>query len=473
MKRLHRTLTLLAAAALLAGCSTLAPEQDLADLQDLTQGRTAGVAVQLQRPGPEAEAAVAELLQPSPLSAEAAVRIALLHSPALQGALNTLEISDIARVQAGRAPNPHFSIARFTEGESRELERMLRFDVVGLLFLPWQSQWQGRQHELAKLQAAQEVVRLATEVRKTWIRAVAAQQSARYLEDVRDAAEAGAELAQRMARVGNFSRLQQAREQVLLADAAAELARARQLAVAEREQLVRLLGLSGAQAQFTLPERLPELPAQLAELQDAEARALRERLDVRSAVTESTHVSQSLGMVKTRGYLNGLTLGYLHSSTVDGEGAREVKRGWELELPLPLFDWGTARNARAEAIHRQALIRVRETATRARSETREAWHGWRTAWDLARHYRDEVVPLRRFINEEMVLRYNGMLSSVWELLAEARAQVLSVNNALAAQRDFWLADAELQLTLTGTSPGALTPLRGGGALTAGAPAPAH
>jgi len=450
----------LVATLLLAGCATLQPEQNLADVQQLTSGRTAGVAVELRRPDPHNEAAVAELLQ-QPLTAEHAVRIALLNSPALQQALVTLDLSDALRVQAGRAPNPHFSVADLAEGERREIERALRFDVVGLLFLPWKSQWQNRQHELAKLQAAQDIVRLATEVRKAWINAVAAQQSLQYLGDVREAAEAGAELARRMTRAGNFSRLQQAREQVFLADAAAQLARAQQRAHSAREQLTRLLGLWGTQAQYTLAARLPELPTQPAALSDVEARALRERLDVRAAVAETTYVADALGMVKTTGYLDGLTLAYKHSSTVDGAGEREQKHGWELELPLPLFDWGTARNARAEALYLQSAVRVRNVAVQARSEAREAYVGWRTAWDLARHYREEVVPLRRFIGDEVLLRYNGMLSSAWDLLGEMRTQSLAVNQALEAQRDFWLADAELQLTLTGTSPGALGALRSG------------
>jgi outer membrane protein TolC len=465
--RFMRRGALALAALLLAGCATLAPEQNLADVQQLTEGRTAGVPVQLRRPDPQAEATVAELLQ-APLTAESAVRIALLHSPALQQALVTLDISDAQRVQAGRAPNPHFSIAELAEGETREIERTLRFDVVGLLLLPWKSQWQGRQHELAKLQAAQDIVRLATEVRKAWINAVAAEQSLQYLRDVQAAAEAGAELARRMTRVGNFSRLQQAREQVVLADAAAQLARAQQRAWSEREKLTRLLGLWGTQTQYTLSTRLPELPAQPTALNDVEARALRERLDVRAAVAETTYVADALGLVKTTGYLDGLTLAYKHSSTVDGAGARDEKHGWELELPLPIFDWGGARNARAEAIYLQSAVRVRNVAVQVRSEAREAYYGWRTAWDLARHYREEVVPLRRYISDEMLLRYNGMLSSVWDLLGEVRAQSLAVNQALEAQRDFWLADADLQLTLTGTSPGALTQLRGGA--TAAAPA---
>ena len=455
--KLTRILCGLALPALLAGCAGLAPEQNLADLQQLTQGRTAGTEVTLQRKSPEAEAQVAELLK-TPLTAEAAVRVALLNNPALHAALAQLDISDAQRVQAARLTNPHFSVAEFAENDKREIERVLRFDVAGLLFLPWRSQWQGRQHELAKLQAAQEVLRLASETRKAWIRAVAAQQSARYLEQAKEAAEAGAELARRMARVGNWSKLQQAREQLLLADAAGQLTRARQTAVSTREQLTRLLGLWGAQTQYTLPERLPELPTQAAELRDAEARALRERLDVRAAVAESGFVAESLGMVKAQGYVDGLSLGYKHASTVNGAGERDQKHGWELELPLPLFDWGTARNARAEAVHRQSLERVRDTAIRARSEAREAWHGWRTAHDLARHQRDEVVPLRKFISEEVLLRYNGMLASVWELLADMRAQIAGVNSAIEAQRDFWLIDADLQLTLTGTSPGTLAGL---------------
>lgn len=467
----HRTLLPSASALavlLLAGCTSLTPEQNLNDVQQLTEGRTAGTSVTLQRNNNEIDAAVAELLK-VPLSAESAVRIALLNNPGLHSALAALDISDAQRVQAGRALNPHFSIAEFAEGDKREIERMLRFDVVGLLFLPWRAKWQGQQHELAKLQAAQQVIVLATETRKAWINAVAAQQTVAYMGQVKEAAEAGSELARRMARVGNWSKLQQAREQVFLADAAAQLARAQQTLFSERERLTRLMGLWGAQTQFTLAERLPDLPPQTVDMQNVEARALRERLDVRSAVAETGYVADSLGMVKTVGYLDGLTLGYKHRSLVDGTGAREEKHGWELELPLPIFDGGTARNARAQALYLQSATRVRDVAVKARSEAREAYHGWRTAYDLARHYRDEVVPLRKAISDEVLLRYNGMLASVWDLLGDMRQQVMSVNNAIEAQRDFWLAEADLQLTLTGTSPGTLTRPRSSGASMASAP----
>ena len=467
----------LAVLSVLAGCASLSPDANMADIARLTQGKTAGVdassSVALSKDPQARLAAVGELLK-SPVTAEAAVRIALLNNPGLEASMATLGISDADRVQAGRLPNPHFSIGRFVEGDVREIERILRFDVIGILTLPWKAKWQGQQHELATLQAAQDVVKLASDTRKAWITAVAAQQTALYMADVKEAAEASGELARRMARVGNWSRYSQAREQVFLADATAQLARAEQANFSAREKLIRLMGLWGAQVSFTLAERLPDLPKQVTEMPDVEARAMRERLDVRSAMAESGYVADQLGFKKVVGYFDGLSIGITRSTIFDNhDGTRAIRSGAELELPLPIFDWGGARSARAQAMYLQSAARVRDMAVKARSEAREAYHGYRTAYDLARHYRDEIVPLRKFINDELVLRYNGMLASVWDVLADTRQQVMSINSAIEAQRDFWLAEADLQTVLTGTSPGALSGMRSSGPAMAGEAAAAH
>ena len=50
-----------------------------------------------------------------------------------------------------------------------------------------------------------------------------------------------------------------------------------------RERLTRLLGAWGAQTQFTLSERLPDLPRAVLELPDIESVALAQRLDVLGA----------------------------------------------------------------------------------------------------------------------------------------------------------------------------------------------
>jgi outer membrane protein TolC len=310
------------------------------------------------------------------------------------------------------------------------------------------------------------VLSLAAETRKAWIAAGGAEETVRYTRKVMQAAEAGAELARRMEQVGNFNKLQRAREQAFYAEAALNLARAEQQQRATRERLTRLLGLWGAQTQFALPERLPDLPKAADELPDIERVALAQRLDVQSAKLAVEQTASNLGLTKATRFVNVLEVGVVSNSFNDGP----TQRGWEVGFELPLFDWGDARVARSEAIYMQAVNRAAETAINARSEVRQAYGNYRSAYDIARHHRDEIVPLRQRIAEENLLRYNGMLIGVFELLADARSQIASVNGAIDALRDFWMARADLDMALIG-KPNLNNPA--GPAMAADAGAAAH
>jgi outer membrane protein TolC len=320
------------------------------------------------------------------------------------------------------------------------------FDFVGLLTLPARSNIESRRFEQAKLQVAGQAVQLAADTRKAYFNAVAARQSVQYAEQVVTAAEASAELAQRMSKVGNWSRLDQAREQAFYADATTQLARARHNATAAREQLTRLLGLWGSTVGYTLPDRLPDLPKAPNEAADIESRAMSQRLDVQMAKRSTEATASALGLTRATGVINVFEAGYANKS----QTGLPRENGYEISLELPLFDWGGARIARAEATYMQAVHRTADTAIRARSEVREAYSAYRTGYDVAKHYRDEIVPLRKRISDEVLLRYNGMLASVFELLSDARDQVNSVNRAIEAQRDFWIAETRLQAAINGS-----------------------
>ena len=384
----------------------------------------------------------------SPLSLDDAVQVALLNNRGLQATYAELGIAEANLVQAGRLRNPGFTFLRAHGGGQTRIERTYTFDFVSLIMAPLATRVEGRRLEQTKLLVTNEVFRVAAETRKAYFEAVAAQESVRYFEQVKTAAEAGADLARRMAKAGNWSKLDQAREQVFYAEAAAQLARAQQNGVAERERLTRLMGLWGEDLRFKLPERLPALPNDKPELKDVEPYAIRERLDIRSAQRETEALAASLGLTKTTRFLNVLDVSYLRNS--EPNGIRET--GYEISLEIPLFDWGGARVAKAEAIYMQAVNRVAEIAVNARSEVRESYSGYVSAYELARHYRDEIVPLRKTISEENLLRYNGMLISVFELLADAREQVTSVNAYIEALKGFWLAETDLQRALGGRLP---------------------
>jgi outer membrane protein TolC len=178
---------------------------------------------------------------------------------------------------------------------------------------------------------------------------------------------------------------------------------------------------------------------------DTDAQAMNNRLDVLMAQKELAGLATSLGLTRTTRFVNLLDLSYLRKS--DPAGARS--KGYEIALEIPLFDWGGARVAKAETLFMQAVNRAAAIAVDARSQVREAHGAYRSAYELARHYRDEVVPLKKRVSDEQLLRYNGMLIGVFELLADAREQVASVNAAIEAQRDFWIADSALQAAMSG------------------------
>jgi outer membrane protein TolC len=433
-------------AVLLSGCASFSQDGGMDAVSQLTKQRTGQP---VSRPAVADNANVnperVSALLKQPLDPDTTVQIALLNNQGLQAAFAELGVAEADYVQSGRMRNPGLSFQHLRSGESLEIDRSVTFDLIGLLTIPLRSGIEQRRFEQAKLQAASTAVQLAADARRAYFEAVAARQTAKYMEQVQSAAQASAELATRMAKVGNWSKLDQVREQAFYAEATAQVARSRQNAVATREQLTRLLGLWGQSTAFSLPDRLPDLPKSPTERANLESQAMSQRLDIQIAKRDADATARGLGLTRATGFINVLDAGYANKS----QSGQPRENGYQISLELPIFDWGGARTAKAEALYMQAVHRTADTAIRARSEVREAYAAYRTSYDLAKHYRDEVVPLRRKISDEVMLRYNGMLASVFELLADSREQANSVNTAIEAQRDFWIADTRLQGAISG------------------------
>lgn len=436
-----------------AGCASFSEDGGFGKVAELTRERTGQTASWQRSPADNdsAQTRINELLM-RPLSADSAVELALLNNRGLQAGFAELGIAESDLVRAGRLANPTLGFGRVSGGGITEIDRSILFDVLGLLTMPLATQVERQRFERAQYQAALDAVGVAAEARRAFFGAVAAQDLVRYGQQVDDAADASSELARRMREAGNFNKLAQMRQQAFAADARTQLARARHQALAARERLIRALGLSGEPPSFTLPEHLPELPTEPMAPQDAEQTAMDKRLDVQMARRSAEATANALGLTKATRFVNVLQAGYANQSQT-GEARRN---GYQIEVELPLFDFGATRSARAEALYMQSIHRTAEIAVNARSEVRETYSAYRTAYDLAKHYRDEIVPLRQRIADENLLRYNGMLLGVFELLADAREQVSGVTGYVEALRDHWIAQTDLQSALTGGSPGAAT-----------------
>ena len=451
-----RTLIGLLSLALL-GCANFSTDGGLNRVSELSKERIGSSATNVLNAhnvanaanSPEVQERINALLS-APLSSDAAVEMALLSNPRLRIALAELGVAEADLVQAGRLRNPGVSFGRLSGNGEVEIDRAIMFDLSGLLSMPLRRAIEERRFAQTQLQTALQIVRLATDTRRAYFQAVAAQQSLLYMQLVDQAAQASSELADRMTKAGNWGKLEQAREQAFRYEVAVQLARAEHNVNASHERLVRLLGLGDRHHALKLPERLPDLPVALRRVEEIETQALAQRLDVQVAKLDTESTAKSLGLTRATRFVNAFEVGYQNKSASNAA----LAQGYQVEFSLPLFDWGQTRVRRAENIYMRSFYRSTDVALQARSEAREGYAAYRTNFAIARQYRDEIIPARKRVSDEVLLRYNGMLSSVFELLADARAQIASINSAIDAQRDFWIAESELNFVVNG---GSLTP----------------
>jgi outer membrane protein TolC len=445
-------LGLLALPLVLAGCASVSPDPGFGDVQAAARAHLGRELAWTREPA-EREALRAQVgaLLARPLSVDDAVQVALLNNRGLQAAFAELGIAHAELLRASRPANPHVSLLNASRAHDgvREfkIEQAFLVNLVSVFTLPQAVAIEERRLAQARQAAILTVLQLAAETRKAWYQAVAAEEIATYRRQVSEAAAVGAELAARMARAGNWNALDQAREHRFSAEAALGEARAQLERRQARERLIRLLGLWGEDTGFTLPQRLPALPAEPADRPELEQQAMGRRIDLLMARLEIEAQARQLGLTRSSRFINVLELG--PARVLEGERSAGYKRGVEVSFELPLFDQGGARLARAQALHQQSLERAAQAAIEARSQVREAYDALRTRWDIARHHRDELLPISRRIADENLLRYNGMFIGVFELLADARAQIASVMEAIEANRDFWLAQSDLDMALLG------------------------
>jgi outer membrane protein TolC len=434
----------------LGGCANFAPDGGMEGVREAAGPALAGD-VAAQRTPEDAEAAreAARALLKRPLSADSAVRVALLSHRGLQASYNALGIADAVRAQASLPPNPTFRVFDIAGGGGFEFEREIALNILALATLPARAAIAEDRFRQAQLEAAIETARVASEARRAYFRAVGARALVGFLAQAQASADAAAELSRRLGETGAANKLDQARNQVFYAELTAQLASARLAAASERERLIRAMGLWGEDLAFRLPDALPALPRKAAAVPDIEAQAIRRRLDVQAARLEVEALAKSYGLTGATRFINLLEVAGAGRRLQEPGGEPVNQRGGSVEFQVPLFDFGETRVRQAEQSYLQAVNRLAAKAVTARSQAREAYHRYRAAYDIARHYQREVLPLRKIISDETLLRYNAMQIDIFAVLAEARQRIASTTAAIAAEREFWLAETNLRAALTG------------------------
>jgi len=446
---------LLAAGVALAGCASFSSDAGMTVVADVA-GQTIGKDVAFVRSAGDAEragGAVRRLLG-RPLTVDTAVQVALLGNKGLQAAYNELALAETDLVGQSLPPNPTFSISRISSSSASEIERQVIGDILALATLPFRSEIARERFRQAQLRAALETLRLAAEVRRTYFRAVAANEMVVLLADAKSTAESTAQLAKKLGETGALNKLDQAREQVFYAETTADLATARQEATSARERLTRLMGLWGGDVDFRLPSRLPALPRQPRSLPTIEADAVGHRIDLQIARMELAALEKSLGLTQATRFVTLLDVAGISKRTADPDSPPFRERGFDVQFQIPIFDGGEVRVRQAAESYNQAFNLLTEKAVNVRSEARDAYRVYRSTYDIAIHYQREILPLRQIITEEMQLRFSSMQIDVFALLTEARQRLASLRAAIDARSAFWLAQSDLQTAINGGGSGA-------------------
>jgi outer membrane protein TolC len=415
MNVIARTAAVAVLGLLAAGCAKFTSDGGMAPVTDGVRKEIGGDAVKLSTPEDVRRARErVQTLLAEPLTEDSAVQVALLNNRGLQAAYNDLGISEAEFIQASLPPNPAITVGRtFGTGGFVEFGFQLVGNLLAFATLPRKTEIAKREFEEARYRAVATTLSLTVDVRRAYIKAIAAQQRLALLEQARQTADASAQMMKQLGETGAANKLDQARVAAFYADLSAQVAQARLSVTSAREALNRMLGVWGSDLSYKLPTRLPALPAAADALGDVEVEAMKRRVDLIILRYEIVTLSKSASFVNATRYLSFLELGLGYRNEVEtndaGEQTSKNRYGLELGIAIPIFDTGEARVVTAREIYMRAVNRLVERSVNARSEARVAYSTYRATYDIARFYQSRILPLRRQISNEVLLRYNGML----------------------------------------------------------------
>ncbi|AUN95810.1 TolC family protein [Pseudazoarcus pumilus] len=281
---------------------------------------------------------------------------------------------------------------------------------------------------------------LARDVYRAWIGAVVAQTALAEATRAFEAVDTGDELATRMTRTGTWSQDRLLRSRLARADALAALVDARTDANVARAKLASLLGLWGEAADtLRLPDALPALPDAPPAFDGLETRALQNHPELPLAAREARWAERGMPERSLQVWREAVTAELPAADTgLDTLPAR-----------APMVDLRRLSVGHEAAAAARDIATAEQLAVRIRNDVRAAWLASHDAWTLAREAQARVVPLTDALQDETLLRYNGMLASTWEVLDGAAAQAMARTAAHDALGRFWLAHTELQNVLAG------------------------
>lgn len=435
----------------LSGCTTIPRDLGRSDVDALVVEQ-----------GWQLHMAELDALLVEPLTAERAVQVALLNNPGLHADMARLGFGAADLYAASRLSNPRFSGAWLDsdaagEGTQRTLELALPF--ADLLTLPARARMAKLEFAALKSSVAHAAIVTATDAEIAFHQLVADMRTHEMRARRAKAATLARELAGRFHAAGNISDRELAEQQAAAAQAELERLDSDAQIQSSRSHLAGLLGLSMAEKWQVVTElALP--PAKERGLEELQAMARQQRLDLMAARTQADVLAQRLGFTRWSRWLGDIDLGLERERETDG--ARFS--GPTLELEIPLFNQHRDDVLAADASLTQAVANLTALSLEVDNGVRLAHAGVQNARAKVSVYQDRLVPAQADVVARTQEEVNFMLTGIFELLDVKQAELAAYEGYLQSVGGYWIARAELARAV-----GASLPAEPGGPVEMEAP----
>jgi cobalt-zinc-cadmium efflux system outer membrane protein len=453
-----------------AGCANATLPTQVGEVNEIFAARKRGdLAVSVPKENESWEKTGAEIpkLLAKPLDADAAVRIALAQNRDLRAAFYEIGIARGQFVQAGLPPNPEIDLdmRRSTDmTQPLQIDIGVEYDLTGLLMVPLRKGVAESELAAERLRIAGQVLDTAYGARTAFYALQARQQELDLRNRALQAFQASFAAAEELHRAGNIPDVDLAIQRAAVESARVDVAEAENLVLDARENVNVALGLSGAQTQWNVAAPLPGPSDEPLVTDQMEKKAVQASFELAELEARMQAASRRASLAQTEGTVPHLSGGF-HGER-DG-AAWEI--GGHVTVGLPVFDrnQGRVMSARSEfGVHRERYV---ANATALRATVRKALNRVESAGRRARHYKNVVLPAREKALSEMVLQYNAMQVSVFQVLETQRQVTQTAIAYVDTLLDYWNARAALDQILAGRHRGLALGPAGTGSTTMSSP----
>jgi len=376
------------------------------------------------------------------------VQIALLNNQNLQALYKNLGIAKANLAQAALLKNPIFAFSyQFaTQSSLTDLINTSLFqNILETLLIPLKKKTALAELEAIKSTLVANLLEVIAETKIAYYSLQTAQEIGLLKKQILLATELSYEAAQKLFTAGNLKELEVSRERSFYEQAKLDVASWEITILERREKLNVLMGLWGNQIDWKIASSLPEISTSKDNYDNIENEAIVNSVDLKIAYNELLTIAASFGIDTAKFTFPQFDIGI--AAQKEDNGVWYAGPGFNIAIPL--FDFGQANCAKAEATIMREWNQFTALAIEIRSKARISRFSYLNTLRQGQYLKKVIVPLAEQITHFVLLQHNAMQLGIFHLLAAKSSELEKKIQYIQMQGEYCTAKITLQTLLSG------------------------